>query len=133
MTPLAAVEHWTLARYFWDPSSDPRELRRHYIWRVYREAAPDVEKFYCTLHNFIHEHVAFNQPIEFEDESQVGTLACLTPATHGRGTLADELTRHLDAAEKAVRNPMSAKMLRALRQNWDAYIARAKTYAETLK
>ena len=75
----------------------------------------------------------FNQPIEFEDESQVGTLACLTPAKRGSGSIADELTRYLDDAEKAVRNPMSAKMLRALRQNWDAYIARAKTYAETLK
>ena len=133
MTPLAAVEHWTLARYFWEPSSDPRELRRRYIWRVYREAAPAVEKFYCTLHNFIHENMDFNQPIEFEDESQVGTLACLTPAKRGSGSIADELTRYLDDAEKAVRNPMSAKMLRALRQNWDAYIARAKTYAETLK
>lgn len=132
-SPLAAVEHWTLARYFWEPSSDPRELRRRYIWRVYREAAPAVEKFYCTLHNFIHENMDFNQPIEFEDESQVGTLACLTPAKRGRGSVADELTRYLDDAEKAVRHPMSAKMLRALRKNWDAYIARAKTYAETLK
>ena len=135
---LAQMENWVLARLFWNPDSDLQELRRYYLRRTFREAAPEMEKFYFTLHNFIYTHFAYNQPTEFEDEQQVGTLAFMTPSDKaGRRnpnlTVADELIGYMEAARKQVRNPMSAKVLDRLYAGWTDYIEKARTNADILK
>ena len=135
---LAQMENWTLARLFWNPDSDPKELRRYYLRRTFREAAPAMEKFYFTLHNFIYTHFAYNQPTEFEDEQQVGTLAFVTPSEKAGGrnpdlTVADELIGYMEEARQKVRNPMSAQMLDRLYADWTTYIEKARKNSEILK
>ena len=126
------VEHWTLLRHFWDSSKDPRELRRYFIRRVYREAAPDVEKFYFTLHNFIHEEISAVYPMEFEDEQQVGVVASVIKSKNGSGTVLDELTGYLKDAQKSVKHPQSKFVLDTLVKEWEAYCAKALKKAEKL-
>ena len=131
---LAQMENWVLARLFWKPDSDPRELRRYYLQRTFREAAPEMEKFYFTLHNFIYTHFADNQPTEFEDEQQVGTLAFLTKSDKAgvrnpNLTVAEELIGYMETARTQVRNPMSAKVLDRLYANWTNYIEKARSNA----
>ena len=129
---LMRVEHWTLLRHFWDSSKDPRELRRYFIRRVYREAAPDVEKFYFTLHNFIHEEISAVYPMEFEDEQQVGVVASVMKSKNGSGTVLDELTGYLKDAQKSVKHPQSKFVLDTLVKEWEAYCAKALKKAEKL-
>lgn len=123
---LPQIEFWTLMRYFWDASADPRELRRRYIRRVYREAAPAMEKFRFTLDNYIWNEIALNYPMEFEDYSQVGIIAMNTPSKTGKGTLIDELNGYLEEARRTVKHPASKEMLDALIANWEEYLAEAK-------
>lgn len=130
---LAQMEHWTLMRYFWDASADPRELRRRYIRRAYREAAPAIEKFRFTLDNFMWNEIAPNYPMEFEDESQLGMFAALTPSKVIDGTLADELDGYLEEAQRLVKNPNSKRLLDALVQHWRGYIKKARNYSATVR
>jgi hypothetical protein len=46
---ISAPEHWVLNELFWDPAQDPDKLRDEYLRRVYREAAPAVQKFYRLI------------------------------------------------------------------------------------
>jgi hypothetical protein len=130
---LAQMEHWTLMRYFWDASADPRELRRRYIRRAYREAAPAIEKFRFTLDNFMWNEIAPNYPMEFEDESQLGMFAALTPSKVIDGTVADELDGYLEEAQRLVKNPNSKRLLDALVQHWRGYIKKARNYSATVR
>lgn len=40
---------WVIARLFWNPNQDVTALRDTYLDRVYREAAPEMKKFYDLL------------------------------------------------------------------------------------
>ncbi len=135
---LAQMENWVLARCFWNPDSDPKELRRYYLRRTFREAAPEMEKFYFTLDNFIYRHFAYNQPTEFEDEQQIGTLAFVTKSDKAgirdpNLTVADELISYMEAARAKVKNPMSAKVMDRLHADWTDYIEKARKNADILR
>jgi hypothetical protein len=131
---LDQMENWVLTRHFWNPASDPKELRRYYLRRTFREAAPEVEKFYFTLDNFIYQHVADNQPIDFEDAQQVGTLALVIKSDKVPNlTVAEELMSYLEDARKKVKNPMSAKVIESLHSEWTTYMEKAQKNVETLK
>ncbi len=130
---LMNVELWTLLRYFWDPSKDPRELRRYYLRRTYHEAAPDMENFYFTLHNFIHKHVAPYLPLEFEDNQIVGVQAWLTESEKGGMSVAEELNSYIEDAKKNVKNPASAAVLKSMVADWEGYINNAKKRADAIK
>ena len=46
---MSGVELWTITRLYWNPYADPDQLRKRYIRRTYREAAPAVERFYGAI------------------------------------------------------------------------------------
>ncbi|GAG80963.1 unnamed protein product, partial [marine sediment metagenome] len=46
---LAAMEMWIINRLFWDPTQDMNELRKMFIDRTYREAAPHMTKYYDLI------------------------------------------------------------------------------------
>lgn len=45
----SAMEYWVLTRLCWDPSQDVEKLRKYFIRRTFREAAPEIEKIYGTI------------------------------------------------------------------------------------
>ncbi len=45
----AIIDRWVLARLMWDPGQDERELERRFCERAYREAAPQMMRFYDLL------------------------------------------------------------------------------------
>ncbi len=130
---MTNVEGFAHARIFWEPDSNPQDLRRFYIRRIYREAAPEMEKFYVAIHNFFYKHIADNISMEF-DEGEIGVLTLVTKSENKWGkTVAEELNGYLDAAAKKVRHPNSKVVLEAFRKNWDSYMAQAKKDLEKLK
>ncbi len=137
-TALANVEAFAHARIFFEPETNPQDLRRFYIRRVYREAAPAMEKFYRTIHNFFYKHIAYNISMEF-DEGEIGTLACVIKSEkagvffNSDLTVAEELEGYLDEASKLVKHPASKIELDAFRANWKRYMDNAKKNAEKLK
>ena len=46
---VSAMEQWVLLRLCWDPAQDVEKLRKRFIRRAYREAAPDVERVYGLI------------------------------------------------------------------------------------
>lgn len=128
------LEQWVATRLFWNPDRDPKELRKYYIWRTFCEAAPEMEKFYFTLHNLYFETQAYSQPMEFEDAEQMMVNAFLTKSSSNPGmTVGDELVSYMERAREAVRNPNSRKVLDALYMEWIKYAEAARKSAEFLK
>lgn len=46
---VSAMEQWVLQRLYWDPTQDVEKLRKYFIRRAYREAAPSVERVYGLI------------------------------------------------------------------------------------
>ena len=46
---VSAMEHWVLTKLYWNPLQDVERLRKYYIRRTFREAAPAVEKVYGAI------------------------------------------------------------------------------------
>ncbi|MBR2839284.1 MAG: DUF4838 domain-containing protein [Kiritimatiellae bacterium] len=45
----SAMEVWVMTKLYWDPSQDVEQLRKRYIRRTFREAAPEVERIYGNI------------------------------------------------------------------------------------
>lgn len=43
------MEFWLISRIYWNPDADVEALRKYYIRRTFREAAPEMEKFFGTI------------------------------------------------------------------------------------
>lgn len=48
---VSAMEQWVMTRLYWDPAQDIEKLRKYFIRRTYREAAPTVERVYGLIRN----------------------------------------------------------------------------------
>ncbi len=135
---MANVEAFAHARIFLEPDANPQDLRRFYIRRVYREAAPAMEKFYTTIHNFFYKHIAYNISMEF-DGGEIGALAWVIKSDkagvifNSDLTVAEELNGYLEEAKKLVEHPISKIELDAFCAEWDKYIQDGKKSAEKLK
>ena len=46
---VSAMEQWVMSRLYWDPEQDVEKLRKYFIRRTYREAAPSVERVYGLI------------------------------------------------------------------------------------
>jgi hypothetical protein len=102
------------------------KLRKQFIRGAFREAAPDMEKFFFKTFEACYR-AGISNKIEFEMEGQVGRILKMLPATDGKGgTLLDECTRHLDNALRNVRNPGSKAILEKYRAGWTKYLAANK-------
>jgi len=123
------MERWVLGRQGWVPDADPMELRKYYIRRTYREAAPDMEKFYFGLQKSYYEDPI---AVEFEEnEYRMAQWATWNPSKKDRSkTLAEELTGYLDDASKNVKNPLAKEHVSAIRAEWLSMLDAAKKVRE---
>jgi len=49
MWDASAIELWVATRLYWDPNQDVEKLRKRFIRRAYREAAPEIERVYGII------------------------------------------------------------------------------------
>ncbi len=120
------IERWTIMQLLWDPYQDVAELRRKFIRRAFREAAPEMEKFFTTI-NYANYQAGPSNRIEFEMEGGSAIILNSMPATDGKGgTLIDECTRYLEAAMKAVKNEKAKVHVEAWYKAWPKYVKCAR-------
>lgn len=118
---ITAPEFWTITQLFWNPYQDPDQLRNEYIKRVYREAAPAVQKFYKLLRDSW-----LNDPSAsaFNDDFR---------RSMGRYVIGKKLTepcrQALAEAAKMVKNPVSARQLAMLTGTFERWLKLAAAAA----
>ena len=114
---ITGIEFWTITQLFWNPHQDPDQLRSEYIKRVYREAAPGVQKFYKYLRDSW-----LNDPTAsaFNDDYR---------RSMGRYVIGKKLTEPCRAAlaeaAKTVKNPVAAKQLAKLTGTFEKWLTLA--------
>jgi len=125
--PLSMMERWVITRLMWEPHHEVADLRTYFLRRAFREAAPDMERFFEMLYGLVYRNYAPWKPMEFEDLDDFGRLALRTKSSRdARRTVADDLADDLDAAAKHVKNPAAAKLLARYREKWDEYMEGAR-------
>ncbi len=125
--PLCMMERWVVTRLMWEPQHEVADLRTYFLRRTFREAAPDMEKFFGTLYRLVYRDYAPYKPMEFEDLKDFGRLAMRTKSEkNSNRTVADDLTDYLNAAAKHVKNPEATRLLTRFREKWDEYMAAAR-------
>ena len=122
--PQAMLERWVVTRLMWEPQQRVADLRATFIQRTFREAAPEMERFFTTLYSLVYRDYAPFKPMEFEDLHDFGRLALRTKS--GRQTVADELDELIAAAGQRVKNPAAAQQLARFREAWEKYMAAAR-------
>ncbi len=116
------IERWTILQLMWDPYQDVEELRRTFIRRAFREAAPEMEKFFTTI-NYANYQAGPNNRIEFEMEAVSAIILNSMPARDGKGgTLLDECTRYLEAAMKNVKNEKARLHVEKWYKGWPKFV-----------
>jgi hypothetical protein len=126
-SPLAMMERWVITRLMWEPHHAVADLRATFLHRTFREAAPEMVRFFTTLYGLVYRDYAPFKPMEFEDLNDIGRLALRTPAAPGSArTVADELDECLAAATRRVQNPAAAKQLARFSDAWREYMAAAR-------
>ena len=121
MWDVSAMEHWVITRLYWDPTADVERLRKYYIRRAFRDAAPEVEKVY----GIIREEWYRNSRASTLGDNPLDLTKLLLVQT-GR---AKEIRALLDAAAAKPNHPKSAELAKRLRAQLLVFI----TEAENLK
>lgn len=106
MWDVDGVEKWIIAQLMWDPSRTPEDLRLEYIDKVYREAAPEMRRFFKLINDAWH------------DESNETFVNCHSTARDlfqefiVKPGLEKRLRALLKEAEKKADNPKSEAMIK---------------------
>ncbi|MBQ6923278.1 MAG: DUF4838 domain-containing protein [Kiritimatiellae bacterium] len=108
-----ADERWCMSRLDWNPDLDVEQLHRYFTRRVYREAAPWVDKFRGTIRKAWLQHA--NRPVEFCENREVITVVTDLG-------LEKELLGYLDQAVKAAVHPASKVLVEKMRGDFRYYL-----------
>jgi len=109
----AAEEAWVVSRLMWNPDQDVEQLRKYYLRRTFREAAPAIEKFRGAIRAAWYKE---KRTVDFDENHEAGVLL------RERG-LEKELNGYLDEALKAVKNPQSRILVERMRTAFQDYMA----------
>ena len=117
---MSGVEMWTITRLYWDPYADPDQLRKYYIRRTFREAAPAIEKFYGTIREaYFKEQRPDGLGGGFPGGLSMGWLKEACGIEPLKGTLAQ--------AKSLVKHPVSAVLVDRLAAYFDDGFAKWET------
>ncbi len=108
----AAEEAWVIGRLMWNPDQDVEQLRKYYLRRTFREAAPAIEKFRGTIRAAWYQE---RRTADFDENHEAGVLV------HNLG-LQKELQGYLDEALKTVKHPQSRILVERMRAEFVAYM-----------
>lgn len=108
----AAEEAWIINRLMWNPDQDVEQLRKYYLRRTFREAAPAIEKFRGTIRSAWYRE---RRNADFDENHEAGVLL------YNLG-LEKELQGYLDEALKTVKHPQSRIMVERMRAAFKTYM-----------
>jgi hypothetical protein len=111
----AAEEAWVISRLMWNPDQDVEQLRKYYLRRTFREAAPAIEKFRGTIRSAWYKE---RRTVDFDENHEAGLLL------RNLG-LEKELQGCLDEALKTVKHPQSRILVERLRAAFADYMEAA--------
>ena len=113
----SAMEFWVLTRLLWNPDQDVEQLRKYYIARSFREAAPVIEKFYGAIRRewFKNKRASTcgDNPVE------------LTKNIIQETGIEKELRGYLSAAQEAVKHPVAKQLVKRLSDRFEFYVKAA--------
>ena len=115
---VSAMEHWVLTKLYWNPRQDVEQLRKRFIRRAFREAAPAVEKIYGAIRE---EWFKSPRKSTFGDDPVDLTRSLLVDT--GR---AASISNLLDEAVATAVHPKSKILAERLRMRLLNFIAVAK-------
>lgn len=119
----SGMSYWIISRLWWDPFQDVDALRRMYIDRTYREAAPAMRRFFDLFRD------------AYEIDRMPATYRITGPAFMTRHYLyetgvGDRLVKILDEALAAARHPVSRAMIERQKKRLCANLALAAALPE---
>lgn len=118
----SAMEFWVLTRLYRDPSQNVEQLRKYFIRRTFREAAPAMEKFYGKIRE---------KWLKTPGWSTIGAdIVNSTQAIIIGNNLEDELRTYLEEAEKTAVNPKAKELVKRVRTRFERGIDVAKSKAK---
>ncbi len=112
-----AMEFWVINRLYWNPNQDVEQLRKYYLRRTYREAAPAMEKFFGTIRAQWYEGTI---PSDFEEAGNM--MRGFVMAKGHEGTL----LKNLEEASAAAKHPVSKKTVDVVANRFKHWLATAK-------
>ena len=115
----SAMEFWVQTRLYWNPSQNVEQLRKYYIARTFREAAPAMERFYGAI-----REAWLKSPAR----SGIGASGAASTRSYVMETgLENVLRSNLEEAAKMVKHPVSAELVKRVRARFEEYLTQAKT------
>jgi hypothetical protein len=96
---LSAMEYWLINRVYWNPDANIEDLRKYYLRRTFREAAPFMEKFFGTIRQGWFE--TLRPPSDWGNSQQMWKRTVLDKK------LEDTMRKYLEDALRAATHPSS--------------------------
>lgn len=116
-----AMDFWIINRIYWNPNQDIEQLRKYYLRRTYREAAPEMEKFFGILRANSYQDP---NPSGFEYGQSIMSRYVIGPGHES------EMRQLLVDAATAVKNPVSRMSVDVLAKTFDDWLAVTKATPE---
>lgn len=117
MWDVNAINAWVISKLMWNPKQDVQGLRDQFIRQTYREAAPEMSKFWKLISDTWHDPKV--KQMENCHSGRSSVFQCYLVNTR-REQEAREL---LVQAEKAARNPNSKKLIQDILRDFDKWSA----------
>lgn len=107
---LSAMEYWIINRIYWQAQGNVEDLRKYYLTRTFREAAPQMEKFFGLVRKGWFEHI--RPPSTWGKSPEIWKATIVS-----KGHL-DAMQEVLDKALEAAGNPSSRIMISKIRDRF---------------
>jgi len=115
---LSAMDFWMINRVYWNPEANLEDLRKYYIRRAFREAAPMMDKFFGVVRQGWYENL--RPPSTWGNSVKMWKETIVS-----KGRL-DEMQTLLDEALAAAENPSSQIMVAKIRDKFLGEVGRSK-------
>jgi len=121
---ISAMEYWLINRIYWDPKADIESLRKYYLRRTFREAAPMMEKFFGTIRQGWFE--------ELRPPSDWGNSQRMIQRTIIDKGKEDEMVALLNQAMETADHPHSRIMISKIQERFLSDLAKIHGEKKTL-
>jgi len=106
-TAFLQMDFWVANRIYWNPDADVEQLRKYYLRRVFREGAPEMERFFGEIRGWLYAESGLKR----EDFINLGWIV-------GRMGQRDKLYASLKKAEAMARHPVARANVTRLRKTF---------------
>lgn len=115
----SAISYWVISRLWWDSFQDVDALRRQFVTRTYREAAPQMQAYFDAVRD---AYAVDRMPATY----RITGTAFMTRHYIVDAGLGPKLLGLLDDAFAAAKHPVSREIIRRQRRRLQDSLAKAK-------